>query len=270
MPDKLQILVDKIKRYKNLAVAFSGGVDSSFLAAVAKDNCDSVVAITVKSEFQSQKEADNAVRMAEAIGIRHVVVTAGVLADPEVVQNTNERCYFCKKVIFSLLKDKAEALGFETIAHGANLDDLSDYRPGFRAAREMGVEAPLIEAELTKSEIRDYSRAMGLETWNMASQSCLATRVPYGECITLEKLTRVENGERALYDLGFTRVRVRCHGDMARIELDPGSVDRLMDKELRQTVVQAMKQAGFKYVAVDLEGYVSGSMNRSLSAPGGE
>ncbi len=267
MPDKLQTLVDNLKTYKKLAVAFSGGVDSSFLAAVAKDGCESVVAITVKSEFQSQKEADNAVRMAEKIGIRHVVVTARVLEDPGVVQNTNERCYFCKKALFSLVKDKAEALGFENLAHGANLDDLSDYRPGFRAAREMGVLAPLVEAELTKAEIREYSRVMGLETWNMASQSCLATRIPYGERITLEKLAMVENGEKALHDLGFTKVRVRCHGEVARIELDPGSVDRLMEKEMRQTVVGAMKQAGFNYVAVDLEGYVSGSMNRSLSAP---
>ncbi|MCP4119618.1 MAG: ATP-dependent sacrificial sulfur transferase LarE [Desulfobacteraceae bacterium] len=264
MPDKLQTLVDNIKGYKKLAVAFSGGVDSSFLATAARQNCDSVVAITVKSEFQSQKETDNSVHMAETIGICHVVVTARVLEEPGVARNTNERCYFCKKALFSLLKEKAEALGFDTIAHGANLDDLSDYRPGFRAAREMGVVSPLIEAELTKQEIRDHSRAMGLETWNMASQSCLATRIPYGEPVTLEKLAMVENGEKALADLGFTRVRVRCHGEVARVELDPGSLDRLMEKELRRTVVEALKQAGFNYVAVDLEGYVSGSMNRSL------
>ena len=267
MSDKLQTLIDNIKTYKKLAVAFSGGVDSSFLAAVAEDACDSVIAITVKSEFQSQREADNAVRMAEAIGVSHVFVTASVFSNSEVVQNTNERCYFCKKALLTLLKDKAEGLGFETIVHGANMDDLSDYRPGFKAAREMGVLSPLIEAGLTKAEIREFSRQMGLATWDMASQSCLATRIPYGDRITIKKLVMVENGEKILYGLGFTTARVRCHGDVARIELDPGAIGRIMEKELRRTLVEEFKQIGFNYVAVDLEGYFSGSMNRSLHSP---
>ncbi len=264
MSDKLQVLARTIKKYEKIAIAFSGGVDSSFLSAMAKKHCPSVLAITVTSEFQSQKEADNAVSMARALSLCHLTVHARVLDDPKIVENTRDRCYFCKKALFSLLKTTALAHGFHTIAHGANLDDLNDYRPGFRAAREMGVIAPLIEAELTKAEIRTFSRDLGLGTWDMPSQSCLATRIPYGDKLSKDKLAMVENGENVLFDLGFRSGRIRCHGEVARIELAPKDLDLLLEEKMRRALVGKIKQAGFKYVSADLEGYVRGSMNRSF------
>ena len=173
-------------------------------------------------------------------------------------------------MIFSLVKARAFQLGMETVVHGANFDDLADYRPGLKAAREMGVIAPLMDAGLTKQEIRDLSRRAGLETWNMDAQSCLATRIPYGDMITLKKLGMVENGERVLSSLGFSGARVRLHGEIARIELKSQAkgqdlgMNRILEVRLRQTVVESFKRIGFKYVALDLEGYVMGSMNRSL------
>ena len=271
MSDKLKNLVCSLKAHGEIAIAFSGGVDSAFLAAVAKEACGSAVAITVKSAFQSGQEADNAVCMARTIGIRHVVVQADVLGNSRIVQNTSERCYFCKKMIFSLLTDRAAELGLETIVHGANIDDLADYRPGLRAAREMGVIAPLTDVGLTKNEIRDLSRQAGLKTWDMEAQSCLATRIPYGDTITRKKLEMVENGERVLGVLGFSGARVRFHGEVARIELKPQAMgqdretNKLLEEKLRQTVVESFKKIGFKYIALDLEGYVMGSMNRSLN-----
>ena len=277
MTDKLKILVQNLKAYGKIAICFSGGVDSSFLAAIAKRACDSVVAITVESEFQSRKEIANAACMARSIGIRHVVVRASLLEDLRIVQNTDRRCYFCKKKIISLIRDKASELGFETVAHGANLDDLADYRPGFEAAGEMKIIAPLIDAGLAKDEIRNLSKMVGLDTWNHEAQSCLATRIPYGDIITPENLEMVEGGEALLTSLGFTGVRVRIHGPVARIELgcQAGSrgfgvnhqMENLMEEKIRQEVVAGFKKIGFKYVSLDLEGYVMGSMNRSLAIP---
>ncbi|MDY0222544.1 MAG: ATP-dependent sacrificial sulfur transferase LarE [Desulfobacterium sp.] len=275
MTDKLKALIQNLKEYEKIAICFSGGVDSSLLAAVAKKACESVVAITARTEFQSRQEVENAACMARSIGIRHVVVRASVLEDLRIVENTPRRCYFCKKMIFSLIRDKAFDLGFETVAHGANLDDLADYRPGFEATREMRIIAPLIDAGLTKGEVRELSKAVGLEIWNLEAQSCLATRIPYGDIITPENLGMVEAGEALLRSLGFTGVRVRVHGQAARIELGskPGSRDsgvnhqmeNIMDEKIRQEVVSGFKKIGFKYVSLDLEGYVMGSMNRSLA-----
>ena len=275
MTDKLKALIQNLKEYEKIAICFSGGVDSSLLAAVAKKACESVVAITARTEFQSWQEVEHAACMARSIGIRHVVVRASVLEDLRIVENTPRRCYFCKKMIFSLIRDKAFDLGFETVAHGANLDDLADYRPGFEATREMRIIAPLIDAGLTKGEVRELSKAVGLEIWNLEAQSCLATRIPYGDIITPENLGMVEAGEALLRSLGFTGVRVRVHGQAARIELGskPGSRDsgvnhqmeNIMDEKIRQEVVSGFKKIGFKYVSLDLEGYVMGSMNRSLA-----
>ena len=300
MTDKLNVLVQNLKAYEKIAICFSGGVDSSLLAAVAKRACDSTVAITAQTEFQSRKERENAARMARSIGIRHVVVRVSLLEDLRIVQNTDRRCYHCKRTIVSLMRDKASELGFTTVAHGANLDDLADYRPGFEATREMKIVAPLLDAGLTKGEIRNLSRTIGLDTWNLEAQSCLATRIPYGDIITRENLAMVEAGEALLVSLGFTCVRVRIHGQVARIELgcqsgcDISGVDqmkgqaghlvtgnsesqkeqrmgdqikRLLEGEMRQEIVAGLKGVGFKYVSLDLEGYVMGSMNRSLAKP---
>lgn len=276
MTHKLKTLIQNLKQYEKIVICFSGGVDSSLLAAVAKKSCDSVVAITAQTEFQSRHEVENAACMARSIGVRHVVVRVSLLEDLRIVQNTDRRCYFCKKAIVSFIREKASELGFESVAHGANLDDLADYRPGFEATREMRIIAPLIDAGLTKVEIRELSKEVGLETWNLEAQSCLATRIPYGDIITPGKLAMVEAGETLLRSLGFTGVRVRIHGhgQVARIELgcqsgtrDSGmnhQMENLIQEKNCKEVVLGFKKIGFKYVSLDLEGYVMGSMNRSL------
>jgi len=261
--DKLTALLGMLKNYKTIVVAFSGGVDSSFLAAAAQQSCDlGAVAVTVASEFQSKREIAHAVHTAKEIGIRHVVLRTSVMGTMAIVQNHKDRCYHCKKKLFSSLTDWASSEGINTVVHGVNLDDLNDYRPGFKAAREMGIQSPLVDAGFNKEEIRLFSKMMGLETWNMQAQSCLATRIPYKRTLTTKDLAMVEKSEDFLFSLGVSAVRVRCHGDMARIELDPDSIKIIAQKDIRAAVVAKLKTLGFLYIALDLEGYVPGSMNR--------
>ncbi|MEA1969644.1 MAG: ATP-dependent sacrificial sulfur transferase LarE [Thermodesulfobacteriota bacterium] len=263
--DKFKQLVRILKEFQSVAVAFSGGVDSMFLAAVAKTkSCIDVVAVTVVSEFMSGKDIEHAQRMADQLGIRRIVVNTDVMKIEEVVRNVKQRCYFCKKNLFSVLKENIAGLGIDCIVHGANIDDLNDFRPGFKAALEMGIIAPLIDVGLNKEEIRFYSKEMGLETWNMPSQSCLATRIPYGQRLTVEKLVMVEKSEKVLFNLGFKGVRVRCYDSMARIEMNPQSMKLVWQKDIKDKIVKEFKKIGFLYIALDLEGYVSGNMNQSF------
>ena len=265
MIDKLNALIKYINQFESLVIAFSGGVDSSFLAAVMKRKCDiDVVAVTAVTEFQFSREFNNAVHMGRKIGIRHAFVKLELLKNEKIIRNDSKRCYFCKKNIFQALKDYAEHLGIKNIVHGANLDDLNDFRPGARAAKEMGILSPLIEAGMDKEQIRIYSREMELETWNMPSQSCLATRIQYNTVITAQKLSMVEKSEEFLTSLGFKNFRVRCHEKIARIELMPEDISRIGKKSLRNKIVMEFKKLGFSYITIDLEGYVQGSMNRSI------
>ena len=266
MTDKLKELVKSINQLESLLIAFSGGVDSSFLAAAIKNMCDiNVVAVTAVTEFQSRKEYDNAVYMGRKIGVRHAVVKLNLLENEKIIRNNRKRCYFCKKAIFKALMNYAQNLGIKNIVHGANLDDMSDFRPGFQAAKEMGILSPSIDAGMDKNQIRIYSKKMGLETWNMPSESCLATRIQYNTIINTQKLSMIEESEKYLSSLGFCNFRVRCHGKMARIELMPASIGRIEKEALRKQIVSKLKKIGFLYITIDLEGYIPGSMNRSIT-----
>ncbi len=250
-------LVELLRGYPDLALAFSGGADSSFLLAVAKvAGIDSILPVSVVTDFLTCREKVRLRRLGNALNIEPVLVSVDILAIPGVAENCQRRCYYCKRCLFSEIRKVARKRGVQTLVHGANLDDLKEFRPGMQAARELGYLAPLVEAGFTKRKIRECSKIIGLETWNLPSQSCLATRIPEGEEITHKKLERVEAVENFLHDLDFVRVRVRCHGDLARIETGLDEFHRLLGKDVRSKVTKAFKGAGFKFVCLDLNGYV--------------
>jgi pyridinium-3,5-biscarboxylic acid mononucleotide sulfurtransferase len=255
-----------LRRCRPLAVAFSGGVDSTFLVAAAVEVLgEGVTAFTVHAPIHSRREVAQAVDTAVRLGVRHVVIPFDEMDAPEFTANPPNRCYVCKRILFGEILRRTAALGLPHLAHGVNLDDLADYRPGLKAAEEMGVLAPLVEAGLTKADIRELSRAMGLSTWDKPSMACLASRIPYGSPITAAVLQMVETAEEALQDLGFAGCRVRHHGDIARIEVPVRDVERLARAETRQAVVARLRAIGFTHVTLDLEGYTQGSLNRMLN-----
>jgi uncharacterized protein len=265
LADKRRRLDEALRRSRPLAVAFSGGVDSSLLVAAAVEALgDGVTAFTVHAPIHSRREVAQAVDTAVRLGVRHVVVSFDGLDDPEFVANPPNRCYICKKIVFGEIRRRAAALGLPHLAHGVNLDDLGDYRPGLKAAEEMGVLAPLVEARMTKADIRALSRAMGLPTWDRPSMACLASRIPYGRPITAAVLQMIETAEEALQDMGFAGCRVRHHGEIARIEVAGRDVERIAREETRQAVVARLRAIGFTHVTLDLEGYIQGSLNRTL------
>jgi uncharacterized protein len=211
-----------------------------------------------------KEELEQAKALAASLGVRHIVFETSELGLPGFTGNPADRCYYCKRELFTRLREIAAQEGIAWVAHAAQADDLGDLRPGHRAAEELGVRAPLLEAGLTKDEIRELSRARGLATWDMPSMACLASRIPYGQTISVEKLRQVAEAERALREWGFKQVRVRHHGDTARIEVEADDVSRLGEEPLRGSVVEMLKALGFTYVTVDLEGYRTGSMNEAL------
>ena len=265
---KKQALLDNLRALDSLLVAFSGGVDSTFLLAVAREALGKkVLAVTAHSVLYPRGEIEEAVAFANLHGIEHVLLASEAVHLPEFVENTSERCYVCKKYLFGKLREIAGQRGIRSIAHAANMDDFADYRPGWKAAVEMRGLAPLVDVELTKEEIRFLSKEMGLSTWDKPSMACLASRIPYGEPITDEKLQRVEEAEKAIAAHGFTQYRVRHHGPVARIELKVSDIKKFMKPEIREKVVAKLKELGFLYVTLDLEGYVTGSMNRAIEVP---
>jgi len=262
---KKEALEKKLAGLGSLVVAFSGGVDSTLLLAVAREVLkDRVVAVTFASPVHSKREVEEAVHLAGALGVKHRLVKSDAISPPQLALNTRDRCYHCKKFLGEALQKIAAELEIDTIAHGANLDDLNDFRPGFRAARETGMTAPLIDAGFTKADIRELSRQMGLSTWNKPALACLATRIPYGTRLTADLLEKVERAESAVHALGFSTCRVRCHESTARIELDPDELEKMLDKTCRERVVASLRAIGFLHVALDLEGYGQGKMNREL------
>jgi uncharacterized protein len=266
--EKYRRLLEIIRAQESVAVAFSGGVDSSFLChAAAAALGPRAIAVTIVSPMLPRSEIDCAVSIARKVGIVHILVEEGEI-DEEVAANPRERCYFCKKLEFGAILAAAKKRGIHAVLDGSNLDDLGDYRPGLKALEELRVISPLRQAGLTKAEIRELSRRFDLPTWDKPAFACLASRIPYGERIDKEKLARIEKAEDTLRAAGFRQFRVRSHGDIARIEVAPEERRYFFDERTLDSVSRSLKSYGFLYVAFELEGYAMGNMNRALPAAG--
>ena len=263
LQNKYNKLIDELKNCGRLAVAFSGGVDSAFLVYAAHEALgDNLLAVTAVTQSYPQHEAADAAKILKNYGVRHAQINVDQLSIPGFCENGAERCYYCKRALFGAIMAEANKRGITLVADGANTDDENDYRPGMRATAELGVLSPLRQAGFSKQDIRDASKALDIFTWDKPSYACLASRIPYGEKITAEKLAMVEKAEQALLDMGFKEMRVRCHGNIARIEVAENDFEKAMAQ--RKEIAAAVKAAGFMYAALDLEGFRSGSLNAAL------
>lgn len=251
---------------RSVIVAFSGGVDSTLVLKVAHDTLgDRVLALTTTSPTMPDEDRDSALAMARQIGARHVVVDSNELEIPGYAANPLNRCYLCKHNLFTICEAKAAELGIDEIVDGLNLDDLHDYRPGMQAASEKRVRHPLVEAEMTKADVRAVSHAVGLPTWDRPASPCLSSRFPYGTEITPEGLAKVAAGEKLLHSMGFAVARVRYHGDVARLELEQREIARVFEPAIRDNIDREFKKIGFRFVAIDLKGFRSGSLSNAVS-----
>ena len=269
LSEELQLKLEHLKQYianlGSLAVGFSGGVDSSLLTAVAHEVLgDRLIAVTGADASVPEREVNEAAAFCKERGIRHIICRVDPLKEEGYRHNSCDRCYFCKRGIFTEVRIIAEKNGIKHMAEGSNMDDIGDYRPGLRAAAELSVKSPLREAGLTKSEIRLISRAMGLPTWSKPAYACLASRFVYGEEITEEKLHMIDQAEQFLIEQGFLEERVRLHGQLARIEVPAGDIERLASGKVREAVYKKLKEIGFMFVTIDMQGYRLGSMNATL------
>lgn len=267
---KKKILESGLRKLDSLAVAFSGGVDSTFLLAMAakifqgNDKNNQLLAVTAESPVHPQQDVRMSELFAKENHIHHMIIRTDEMDSAEFTSNLPDRCYVCKNIIWGQIKKIAAGRSIHHVAHGANADDIGDYRPGMKAAKEMNIFAPLLDAGLTKNDIRQLSKEMGLSTWDKPASGCLATRIPYGETIDLKKLNMIETSETKLSDLGFTNCRVRHYGELAKIEVPADELEKLLNPFVRNHIISQFKKVGFLYVTLDLEGHLSGRLNRSV------
>lgn len=263
--NKIEKLKSILKRLKSIVVAYSGGVDSTFLLKMALDALgrDNVLAVTARSETYPASEYRDACKFAKAIGARHITISTRELAIKNFKANPINRCYYCKDELFRKLKSLAKKYKLNYVVDGANADDLKDTRFGMQAARELGVKSPLLEAGIGKNLIREISKSMGLETWQKPSFACLASRFPFHDNITKTDLARIDKAESFLRRLGFKQVRVRLHKDIARLEFYKDDFRKILDDNIRNRITRRLKKLGFKYISLDLEGYRTGSMHEA-------
>lgn len=262
--DKYNNLISYMKSLGSVVVAFSGGVDSTFLLKAAKEALgEKAAALTVVSPYIPTWEIEEAKELVKSIEVRHEFLQVPVIMD-EIKFNPEDRCYLCKKAIFTKISSFAKENGYKYVVDGTNFDDIKDYRPGLRALKELEIKSPLLENQLTKDEIRKLSKELGLKTWDKPPYACLLSRIPYGTEIKEEELRKIEKSERYLMDIGLKAVRVRAHGDLARIEVPKEEIEKLFNKELLAEITQNLKGFGFKYVSLDMEGYRTGSLNETI------
>ena len=265
LDEKLELLKDIIRKKGSAAVAFSGGVDSTFLIRVAKEVLgDKLIAVTATSSTYPERELNEAIKYAKDFGVKHIIISSEELDIEGFANNPKNRCYYCKKELFTKVKEVALENGIEYVFDGSNLDDNGDYRPGMQAAKELLVVSPLKEAGLSKKDIRDLSKEYGLETWNKPAFACLSSRFPYGNKITLPKLKMIDKAEQFLLDMGIRQVRVRHHGEIARIEVAPEEREKFFNIEFMDKISSKFKEIGFIYITLDISGYRTGSMNEVL------
>ena len=264
---KAQKLGEILRTMKSAIIAYSGGVDSAYLAyAAVRELQDKALAVTGESPSYPDFQRQDALVVVQQFSIPHETIVTEEMHDPNYQANPTNRCYFCKHELFDKLTALADARGYNFVCDGNNADDVGDYRPGRQAAAELKVRSPLIEAGLTKAEIRILAQAAGLPIWDRPASACLSSRIPYGMPVTIEKLSNIERGEAVLRRLGFSQMRVRHHGDIARIEIAPNELPLALNVDMAQKMLEAFKRIGFKYVALDLEGYRQGALNEVLSA----
>ena len=261
----LSELSNILSSMESVLIAYSGGVDSTFLLKVALDVLgDKVLAVTSDSPTITRKELSYARNMAKELGANHIVLKTDEMDCKDFVKNSSQRCYWCKSELFTKLNDIAKKHDFNYVVDGSNYSDISDFRPGLKAARKLGVRSPLIEACVTKEDIRNLLKTWGLPIWNKPSTACLSSRVPYGQTISVSLLNRIEKAEDILHKSGFKQVRVRDHNDIARIEISAEDFSKLLDPNVKDHISRSLKELGYKYIAVDLDGYRTGSLNEAL------
>lgn len=262
--EKYITLINYLKKLEKVVLAFSGGVDSTFLLKAAREALgDNMKAVTILSPYIPKWEVREAKQLANELGVDYEIIEVPII--DEIRNNPENRCYLCKKAVFNRIHNIAKTQGYNYVIDGTNLDDMGDYRPGLKALKELNVKSPLLECKLTKKDIRSLSKELGLKTWDKPSYACLLTRIPYGDELKVEDFEKIEEAEKYMMKIGFRAVRVRCHGNLARIEVDRKDRARLFDEKLMDDISSKFKEVGFKYVTLDMQGYRVGSLNEVIS-----